>query len=82
MKILFTVKIKAFEKISKIIRIRISINNNIKNKITNILKSFQYNKFINFIKHINNIKFQQLVDIKMDNKKNDKLIYERFSIIC
>ena len=64
MKTLFVVKIKIFAKILKITRMRKTILKNIKIKITNIFKSIvvehQCDKNINFIKHIDNKKLQQL----------------------
>ena len=57
-------KIKIFAKILKIIRMSEITLKNIKIKLTNIFKSIvvehQCNKNINFIKHIDNKKFQQL----------------------
>ena len=61
---LWIVKIKAFAKISKIARTRESVFKNIKIKMTNVLMSVvvkhQCDLFFHIIRHIDNVKLQQL----------------------
>ena len=67
-------KFKTFAKTSKMIRARRIIMNDIKIKMTIILKSIIVQHDINFFKHIDNMNFQQLW--KLCNFENYEVIFE------
>ena len=96
---LWIVKIKTFAKISKIARIREFVFKNIKIKMTNIFMSIvvkhQNDLFFHIIKHIDNVKLQQLwklCDLRdyevifkimrayLQTRKNEFMIEKSFSI--
>ena len=96
---LWIVKIKAFAKTSKIVRTRESVFKNIKIKMTNVFMSIvvkhQCDLFFHIIRHIDNVKLQQLwklCDLKdyetifkimrayLKTRKNEFMIEESSSI--